>query len=74
MSTTIFVIRKVFMKKKLGRPKVPKSKLRGILIQARVSPEEHSVIADAIRRSKEDTSKWVRKALLFVAKGEKTAA
>jgi len=57
------------MKKKMGRPKVPKSKLRDILIQARVSPEEHSAIADAIRRSKDTTSEWVRKALLLVAKG-----
>jgi uncharacterized protein (DUF1778 family) len=61
------------MKKRMGRPKKPKSKLRGILIQARVSPEEHSVIERAISRTKDTTSEWVRKALLFVAKGEKTA-
>jgi mobilization protein NikA len=61
------------MKKKMGRPKVPKSKRRDILIQARVSPEEHSAIANAIQHSKDTASEWVRKALLFVAKGEKNA-
>jgi hypothetical protein len=36
------------------------------------SPEEHTAILDAIQRSKETTSECVRKALLFVAKGEKS--
>jgi hypothetical protein len=52
------------MKSKMGRPKVPKAKLRGIIVQARFSPEEHRVIAAAVQRSKESQSGWVRKTLL----------
>jgi hypothetical protein len=52
------------MKTKMGRPKVPKAKLRGILIQARLSPEENKVIEGAIAKSPENKSEWVRKALL----------
>jgi len=55
------------MSKKMGRPKVPKTKKRAILIQARLSPEENRTIADAVRRAGESTSDWVRKALLSVA-------
>src|SRR3989442_649136 len=63
-STIICVIHKVFMKTKMGRPKVPKAKLRGILVQARLSPEEYRPIAEAVRRSGLSESEWVRKTLL----------
>jgi len=60
------------MKSKIGRPKIPKSKLRGILIQARLSPEEHRKIKAAIENAPESKSEWIRKALLACA--EKCAA
>ena len=57
------------MKPKLGRPKIPKAKLRGILIQARLSPEEYKTIEAAITQDSESKSEseWVRKALLTTA-------
>ena len=56
------------MKPKMGRPKVPKAKLRGILIQARLSPEENKEIQAAIAKSPHKKSEWIRKALLSVAR------
>jgi len=56
------------MKPKMGRPKVPKAKLREILMQARVSPEENKVISEAVKRSKLSKSTWMREALLSAAK------
>lgn len=53
----------------MGRPKVPKAKLRDILIQARLSPEENRLINAAIARSKEAKSEWVRNALILAANG-----
>jgi len=61
------------MKPKMGRPKKPKSKVRGKLVQARLSQEEESLILKALHPVKKITSEWVRKALLLAAKGEKTA-
>jgi hypothetical protein len=57
------------MSKKMGRPKVAKAKLRGIIVNARLSPEEHSAIIDAIKRSNgvKFNSDWIRKALLSAA-------
>jgi len=56
------------MSKKMGRPKVPKSKYRGILIQARLSPEENKEIQAAIAKSPHKKSEWVRQALLSTAR------
>ena len=56
------------MKAKMGRPKVPKSKLRGIIVNARLSPEEHKEIRAAIAKSLGNKSEWVRNALLSVAR------
>ena len=61
------------MKPKMGRPKVPKAKLRRILVQARVSPEEYKPVVGAVRRSGLSESEWVRKALLTAAQSDKTA-
>jgi hypothetical protein len=63
-STVIFVIHKLFMKTKVGRPKVPKAKFRGIIVQARLSPEENRKIVEAVQRSNETKSDWIRKTLL----------
>jgi len=49
---------------KMGRPKLPKAKVRVILMQARVSPEESRAIEAAIKRSGDSKSEWIRKALL----------
>jgi uncharacterized protein (DUF1778 family) len=74
MSTTIYVLHKVFMKPKLGRPKVPKSKLRDIILNARLSIEENRVIEAAVKRSGASVSDWVRKTLLSAAQSDKSAA
>jgi hypothetical protein len=74
LPTIIFAIHKVFMKPKMGRPKLPKGKVRGILILTRISQEENKVIEEAIRRSKLIKSEWTRKALLSVAGSDKSAS
>jgi predicted HicB family RNase H-like nuclease len=56
---------------KIGRPVLPKAKYRGILMQARVSPEEHKAIIGAINRSQDAKSTWIRKALLYAAMSDK---
>jgi hypothetical protein len=56
------------MKTKMGRPKVPKAKLRGILIQARLSPEEDRELQAAIAKSPRNKSDWIRTALLSAAR------
>lgn len=58
----------------MGRPKVAKAKLRGILVQARISPEENKAISAAMKRAKDSKSEWIRKALLAAANQEKIAA
>jgi hypothetical protein len=55
---------KYFMKSKMGRPKVAKAKLRGIIVNARFSPEEHKKIIEAVERSQDTKSDWIRKTLL----------
>ena len=62
------------MKAKMGRPKLPKAKVRGILILARISPEENKAISAAIRRSPDGKSEWIRKALLSAAASDKPAS
>ena len=62
------------MSKKMGRPKLAKAKLRGIIVNARLSPEENRVINEAIRRSPDSKSDWIRKALLSAAGSDKPAS
>jgi hypothetical protein len=59
---------KYFMKPKMGRPKVAKHKLRGIIVNARLSPEESGEIQAAIKASPDNQSDWIRKALLSAAR------
>ncbi len=59
------------MSNKMGRPKLAKAKLRGIIINARLSPEENKAINEAIRRSPDGKSAWIRKALLSAAVSDK---
>ena len=62
------------MSKKMGRPKVPKAKKRGVFIVTRVSPEESQAINGAIRRAGQSQSEWARKALLSAAGNDKSAS
>jgi hypothetical protein len=62
------------MKAKMGRPKVPKAKKRGIFIVTRVSPDESQAINSAIRRAGQSQSEWARKALLSAAGSDKPAS
>ncbi len=55
------------MKSKMGRPKVPNAKKRGIFIVTRVSPEESQTISGAIRRTGQSQSEWTRETLLTAA-------
>ena len=56
------------MSRKMGRPKDPKAKLRGIIVNARLSPEENKEIRAAIAKSLGNKSEWVRNALLSAAR------
>jgi uncharacterized ferredoxin-like protein len=62
------------MKTKMGRPKVPKAKLREIIIQVRVSKEENRVIQAAMDDAPEGKGDWIRKALLSAAGSDKSAS
>ena len=62
------------MNLKMGRPKVPRAKLRGILVQARLSPAENRAISAAVKRSGASTSDWVRKTLLLAAQSDEPVA
>jgi hypothetical protein len=54
-------------RKKVGRPKLPKSEARSIMLSTRVNAVEHKVIEDAIKAADEDKTVWLRNALLRVA-------
>lgn len=56
------------MKPKVGRPKLPKGKAKGVLIGARFSPDEAIIVTDAVRRADANKSDWVRKKLIEAAK------
>ena len=58
------------MKTKMGRPKLPKGELKGVLIGARFAPDESKCVHDAIKRENAGKSEWIRKALLSAAGGE----
>ncbi len=55
------------MSKKAGRPKLPDGELRNIPISTRLLPHENQTIIDAVKRSGESKSDWVRKVLLDAA-------
>jgi hypothetical protein len=57
------------MKPKMGRPKLPKSEVKGILLGAKFAPDEAKSIAAAVKRENTDKSKWIRKTLLSAAGG-----
>jgi len=55
------------MKKKMGRPTLPKGEAKGVLIGARFSPDESKRVNDAVKRSKQGKSEWIRAMLLTAA-------
>jgi hypothetical protein len=56
--------------KKIGRPKLPKTEARSIMLSTRVNANENKVIQGAIRAAGEDKTVWLRNALLQVASAE----
>ena len=52
----------------MGRPKLPKGTTKGILIGARVTPDENREVQAAIAKSPHSKSDWIRNALLAMAK------
>jgi hypothetical protein len=55
------------MKTKIGRPKLPKGRAKGVLMAVRVAEADESVIAQAIKRSGQKKAEWLRGALLAAA-------
>jgi len=58
----------------MGRPKVKRAEFKGILIGARFAPDESKTVHDAVKRSGQGKSEWIRKALLSVAASDKPAS
>jgi uncharacterized protein (DUF1778 family) len=56
------------MPRKPGRPRVPKSKSRHVLLAVRLSREESSLLERALEKVSESKSEWIRNALLAEAK------
>lgn len=57
-----------FYMPKLGRPKLPKRKVRQPGLSLRLRPDEDKLIRDAIARSGKSKSEWLREALLEKAR------
>ena len=55
------------MRAKMGRPKLPKGKAKGVLIGARFSPPQARIVVEAVKRAKRVKSEWVRTVLLSAA-------
>jgi hypothetical protein len=55
------------MSKKMGRPRLSKGELKGVLIGARFSPEEAKQVIVAVQRTGINKSQWVRNCLLAAA-------
>ena len=54
-------------KKKLGRPVLPGGSAKGIMLSARFTKAESDSIADAVKRSGQKKTEWIRNALLGAA-------
>ena len=61
-------------KKRMGRPKIGIQNAKGELFAARFTPGEAKQISQAIRKTGQSKSDWIRKALLFAANGNKRVA
>jgi uncharacterized protein (DUF1778 family) len=62
------------MKKRVGRPKVPKNKVYSPGISIRLAQDERKAIDKAIAASGLTQSDWARKTLLSAAGVDKSAA
>ena len=51
----------------MGRPRLKKADFKGILIGARFAFDESRTVHDAIKRSGQVKSEWIRKTLLSAA-------
>ena len=60
------------MTKKMGRPKLAKGEARGVFISTRLSIPEAKEIADAVKKSGEPKTEWVRNTLLSAARNRDT--
>jgi len=60
------------MKPKMGRPRLPEGKAKGVLIGARFAPDEAEQVHSAVKRSKQVKSEWVRTVLLSASKKNKS--
>ena len=56
------------MSAKMGRPRLPKAKAKGVLIGARFAPPDARIVISAVNRSKQVKSEWVRLMLLKAAR------
>jgi hypothetical protein len=65
---------KQYMKKKMGRPTLPKGETKDTLIGARFTPDETRDVNAAVKRSGQVKSDWIRKALLSAAGSDKSAS
>jgi mobilization protein NikA len=74
LSTVILVIHQLFMKKRVGRPIVPKNKAKTPGISVRLAGNERKTIDAAIKQSGLSQSEWARKALLSAANDSKSVA
>ena len=50
--------------KKLGRPKLPGGKAKGVMLSARFTQPEADMIETAIKKSGQKQSAWIRNSLL----------
>lgn len=57
------------VKKKMGRPRLPRRQALGRVFGARFRPDEERLIADAVRQSGLAQADWIRNALLSAARG-----
>ena len=55
------------MKSKMGRPKLPKGEVKGVLLGAKFAPEEAKLVETAVKRAGQGKSEWIRKTLLSAA-------
>jgi len=56
-------------KKKLGRPKLPKSEARTIMLSTRVNADENKAIERAIAKSGEEKTVWFRSVIIKASQG-----
>ncbi len=55
------------MAKRPGRPRIPKTKSRHVLIAVRLAQEEAKRLREAVERAGKTQSEWIRETLLAAA-------